>query len=107
MVCDCFPEAELTLDDVLATWAGVRPLIEEEGKTTRDTSREDEVWHTTRGLVTVAGGKLTTYRRMADRVLEAVTDELGSPPVDEDRTADVPHTTAGGYCQLRRVTTGV
>lgn len=89
MVCDCFPEAGLTLDDVLATWAGVRPLITEEGKTTRDTSREDEVWHTTRGLVTVAGGKLTTYRRMADRVLDAVIDELGSPPVDEDRTADV------------------
>ncbi len=89
MVQDCFPEAGITLDDVLATWAGVRPLIAEEGKSTRDTSREDEVWHSTQGLVTVAGGKLTTYRRMAGRVIEAVIDELGEPPVDEDRTAEV------------------
>jgi glycerol-3-phosphate dehydrogenase len=88
MVQDCFPEADLTLDDVIATWAGVRPLIEEEGKTTRDTSREDEVWQTTPGLITVAGGKLTTYRRMGGRVVEALIDELGDPP-HEDRTTEV------------------
>lgn len=87
MVQDCFPEADITLDDVLATWAGIRPLIGEEGKTTRDTSREDEVWRATPGLVTIAGGKLTTYRRMAGRVIDALREELGSPPVEEDRTA--------------------
>jgi len=89
MVQDCFPEAGITVDDVKATWAGVRPLITEEGKSTRDTSREDEVWHGPPGLVTIAGGKLTTYRRMAGRAIDEVRRELGAPPVDEDRTEDV------------------
>lgn len=89
MAQDSFPAARLTIDDVLATWAGVRPLIAEEGKSTRDTSREDELWRTPAGLITIAGGKLTTYRRMAGRVVEALRDELGAPPHDTDRTADV------------------
>ncbi len=70
MVSDCFPEQELTHEDVLATWAGVRPLIREEGKSTRDTSREDAVWHSPPGLISVAGGKLTTYRKMAEECVE-------------------------------------
>jgi len=90
MVQDCFPDAQLTVDDVLATWAGIRPLIAEEGKSTRDTSREDEVWRGPPGLITIAGGKLTTYRRMAGRVVDELRDELGDPPIEEDRTADVP-----------------
>jgi glycerol-3-phosphate dehydrogenase len=89
MVQDCFPDAAVTADDVLATWAGVRPLIAEEGKTTRDTSREDELWHGPRGLITIAGGKLTTYRRMAARAVEEIRDVLGDPPVDEDTTDQV------------------
>jgi glycerol-3-phosphate dehydrogenase len=89
MVQDCFPQAGLGVEDVLATWAGVRPLIAEEGKSTRDTSREDEVWHGPEGLVTIAGGKLTTYRRMAARVIEALKEEIGPPPIDEDRTEEV------------------
>lgn len=90
MAQDSFPDAHLTIDDVLATWAGVRPLIAEDGKSTRDTSREDELWRTPPGLITIAGGKLTTYRRMAGRVVDALRDELGPPPQDEDWTADVP-----------------
>ncbi len=89
MVQDCFPDAGLTTDDVIATWAGVRPLIAEEGKSTRDTSREDEVWHGPDGLVTIAGGKLTTYRRMGGRVIDALRSDLGNPP-GEDRTTEVP-----------------
>ena len=89
MVQDCFPEAGLTVDDVLATWAGIRPLVAEDGKTTRDTSREDEVWRGPEGLVTIAGGKLTTYRRMAGRVVDELRDELGPPPDDVDRTEEI------------------
>lgn len=96
MVQDCFPDAGLTLDDVLATWAGVRPLIAEEGKSTRDTSREDEVWHRPPGLVTIAGGKLTTYRRMAGRVMEEVLDALDVDD-SEDRTESVPLPGAPGH----------
>jgi glycerol-3-phosphate dehydrogenase len=90
MAQDSFPDARLGIEDVLATWAGIRPLIAEPGKSTRDTSREDEVWHRPAGLITVAGGKLTTYRRMAGRVVDALKNELGAPPRDEDLTADVP-----------------
>ena len=89
MVSDCFPEHKLGYDDILATWAGVRPLIREEGKSTRDTSREDAVWLSPPGLITVAGGKLTTYRPMARRVLKLADPELGPAPGPPDRTATV------------------
>ena len=90
MVSDCFPEQKLGYDDILATWAGVRPLIREESKSTRDTSREDAVWLSPPGLITVAGGKLTTYRQMARRVLELADPDLGPAPGSPDRTATVP-----------------
>lgn len=89
MTQDSFPAAGIELADVLASWAGIRPLIAEEGKSTRDTSREDEVWSGPPGLVTIAGGKLTTYRRMAGRVVEALRDDLGPAPDDVDRTIAV------------------
>ena len=90
MVQDCFPEAGMGIEDVRATWAGIRPLIQEPGKSTRDTSRHDQVWARTPGLVTVAGGKLTTYRPMARRTLAAVARQLGEDPPGPDRSADVP-----------------
>jgi glycerol-3-phosphate dehydrogenase len=89
MTQDSFPDARLEIGDVLATWAGIRPLVAEEGKSTRDTSREDEIWSTPPGLVTIAGGKLTTYRRMAGRVVDALREELGNPPRDVDVTTEV------------------
>ena len=65
-----FPGANLAADDVIATWAGLRPLIAAPPK--RDdvidessVSREHEVFTRPDGLVIIAGGKLTTYRRMA------------------------------------------
>ncbi len=88
MVQDCFPSAGLGLDDVRATWAGIRPLVYQEGKSTRETSREDQVWDSTPGLVSIAGGKLTTYRRMAHRVIKALSRHIGHPP-GPDRTATV------------------
>ncbi len=90
MLRDCFPEADLAPDAVVATWAGLRPLIHEEGKSTRDMSRHDELWATPPGLVTVAGGKLTTYRPMARRILKAVAREWGEPFPGEERTHRVP-----------------
>jgi glycerol-3-phosphate dehydrogenase len=90
MVSDCFPEQKLGYEDVLATWAGVRPLVREGDKSTRDTSREDALWHSPPGLITVAGGKLTTYRQMARRVLELADSELGPAPGLPDQTATVP-----------------
>lgn len=90
MAQDCFPALGLTEADVVSTWAGLRPLIAEEGKSPRDTSRHDEVWRSPEGLLSIVGGKLTTYRRMGERVMEHVGRELGRDLGDSRRTAEVP-----------------
>ena len=78
-----FPGANLTPADVISTWAGLRPLIAAPPNVDEsEISREHEVFSRNDGLVIIAGGKLTTYRRMAS---EAVTktlellNELGEP----------------------------
>ncbi len=61
-----FPRADFSPSDVIATWAGLRPLINEEGvEDESDVSREHEIYVRDDGVVIIAGGKLTTYRRMA------------------------------------------
>jgi glycerol-3-phosphate dehydrogenase len=72
-----FPESEIGPEDVRGTWAGVRPLIASDADSAYATSREHEVFRDPRGITTVAGGKLTTYRSMAEEVMDAV--ELALP----------------------------
>jgi glycerol-3-phosphate dehydrogenase len=74
-----FPDAKLGVDDVLATWAGLRPLVKPDADvaSASDVSREHHIISRP-GLVTIAGGKLTTYRRMAAEVVEAAAAQLGS-----------------------------
>jgi glycerol-3-phosphate dehydrogenase len=67
-----FPEIELELDDVQSSWAGLRPLIYEEGKTAGELSRKDEIFESATGLISIAGGKLTGYRKMAERIVDLV-----------------------------------
>lgn len=71
-----FPDAQLTLDDVESTWAGLRPLIHEDGKAPSDLSRKDEIFFTQNGLISIAGGKLTGFRKMAERTVDVVVKEL-------------------------------
>lgn len=68
----------LTRDDVCATWAGLRPLVasESEGRTA-DLSRRHSVTVSPSGMVTVTGGKLTTYRLMASDTVDVVMRRLG------------------------------
>lgn len=87
MAQQCFPDADLTEDDIISTWAGLRPLIDE-GKSARDTSRHDEVWKIKTGLLSIAGGKLTTYRQMANRIMEHVAEELQVRLEKNDKTAE-------------------
>ncbi|WP_405400939.1 FAD-dependent oxidoreductase [Maribacter sp. Asnod2-G09] len=67
-----FPDVHLTVGDIESNWAGLRPLIHEEDKDPSELSRKDELFVSDSGLISIAGGKLTGYRRMADRVIEAV-----------------------------------
>lgn len=72
-----FPAASLVSDDVIATWAGVRPLIgQEDASDESAVSREHEIRVDTDFLITIAGGKLTTYRRMAAEVVDQAVSVL-------------------------------
>ena len=71
-----FPGTPITRADVVSTYAGLRPLVGQIGKSTSKTSREHEIWTTPSGLVTIAGGKLTTYRSMAEQLVDIVAKQL-------------------------------
>jgi glycerol-3-phosphate dehydrogenase len=73
-----FPEAGLTSEDVIATWAGLRPLIAngEESGTPSDTSRSHSIKMAEPGWIDVVGGKLTTYRLMAEQAVDKITAHL-------------------------------
>lgn len=71
-------EEPLTVDDVLGTWAGLRPLVRDAGSDrTADLSRRHAVLRSTSGVVTITGGKLTTYRQMAADAVDEVLSVLG------------------------------
>ena len=90
-----FPGAQLHPDDVIAAWAGLRPLVASDAGTDDPgaVSREHAVTEHVPGLVRVTGGKLTTYRVMARDVVDAVQRSLGAR-VTRSPTADTP--LAGG-----------
>ncbi|WML28463.1 glycerol-3-phosphate dehydrogenase/oxidase [Neobacillus sp. OS1-33] len=67
-----FPTVDIKSEDIESSWAGVRPLIYEEGKDPSEISRKDEIWVSKSGLVTIAGGKLTGYRKMAETVIDLI-----------------------------------
>ncbi|HEY1416216.1 MAG TPA: glycerol-3-phosphate dehydrogenase/oxidase [Caulobacteraceae bacterium] len=70
----------LTHGDIHAAWSGVRPLVNEPGKRASEISRRDEVWTGPAGVISIAGGKLTAYRRMAQRVTDKVETSLDRKP---------------------------
>lgn len=98
-VTEIFPRVKLSEADVEAMWAGLRPLIHQEGKSPSDISRKDEVWESPSGLITIAGGKLTGFRKMAEKTVDAITASIAS----ESRQTYAPCTTdremiSGGDC---------
>ncbi|WP_338553061.1 FAD-dependent oxidoreductase [Paenibacillus sp. KS-LC4] len=71
-----FPSIKLKASDVESSWAGLRPLIHQEGKDPSEISRKDEVFVASSGLISIAGGKLTGYRKMAESVVNTVSTQL-------------------------------
>jgi glycerol-3-phosphate dehydrogenase len=82
--------------DILGTWAGLRPLVKRAGsERTADLSRRHSVTTSTSGVVTVTGGKLTTYRRMAADAIDVVAKRLEAKT--RSRTARLPLAGAPGW----------
>lgn len=71
-----FPDINLELSDIISSWAGLRPLIHEEGKSASELSRKDEIFTSETGLVSIAGGKLTGYRKMAERTVNRIAKHM-------------------------------
>ena len=71
-----FPDVNLVLEDLESNWAGLRPLIHEDGKSPSELSRKDEIFVSPRGLIAIAGGKLTGYRKMAQRIVDLVLKQF-------------------------------
>ncbi len=93
-----FLDLGLSEADVISAFAGLRPLVADEAATTATTSREHAVTVAPSGLVSVSGGKLTTYRRMArDTVDAAVQAVVG--PWRGSTTAHIPVQGAAGLAR--------
>ncbi|NKI31416.1 glycerol-3-phosphate dehydrogenase/oxidase [Croceivirga thetidis] len=75
-VNNMFPDIHLEMEDIISSWAGLRPLIHEEGKSASELSRKDEIFTSDSGLISIAGGKLTGYRKMAERVVNRVAKKF-------------------------------
>jgi glycerol-3-phosphate dehydrogenase len=96
----------LQIGDILSTWAGIRPLVANDpGQSSYKTSREHVVTSDPRGLVAIAGGKLTTYRVMAAETVDAALKLL--PPTQVEvlhacQTAQLPLPGAEGLPGARK-----
>jgi glycerol-3-phosphate dehydrogenase len=95
-----FPGAVLDEDDVVAAWAGIRPLVAA-GNTgdPASASREHAIHFSARGVLAVTGGKLTTFRAMAEEIVDVAVRKLGVParpcdtataPLPGERAASAP-----------------
>ncbi|TXD52791.1 MULTISPECIES: glycerol-3-phosphate dehydrogenase/oxidase [unclassified Polaribacter] len=71
-VNNMFTDITISLEDIQSSWAGLRPLIHEEGKSASELSRKDEIFVSDSELISIAGGKLTGYRKMAERIVDVV-----------------------------------
>jgi glycerol-3-phosphate dehydrogenase len=84
-----FPSLDLGPDDVLSTYAGLRPLLAAAAHTPSETSREHEISRGPDGVLVVAGGKLTTLRRMAEEAVDKVVETLRAAGVERPLAACV------------------
>lgn len=84
-----FRSAPFTDDDIVSLWSGVRPLLAQRGKKPSEISRKNEILKSPAGIISIAGGKLTSYRSMAERIVDECAKTLGLQ-VPASSTADLP-----------------
>jgi len=100
---DYFPGAKLTEADIVSSYVGVRPLVKDESDNEGKTSREHTIIENERGFIVVAGGKYTTYRLMAEQIVDKVIENTSfeqrsqlkkcttNTPLNEYVTVDAYH----------------
>lgn len=106
-VNNMFPSIELEMDDIVSSWAGLRPLIHEEGKSASELSRKDEIFTSDSGLISIAGGKLTGYRKMAERVVDRIVkkmEEEHDAKLKSCHTEEIPLSGNDGFKKFKHVT---
>jgi glycerol-3-phosphate dehydrogenase len=89
VVNDAFPEVQLSMDDVISTWSGLRPLVADRHGNPSDISRRHKIEMSNPGWWDITGGKLTTYRLMAEEAIDQIADYLDRD-LDACRTAELP-----------------
>jgi glycerol-3-phosphate dehydrogenase len=107
---EMFPDLKLQAADVESSWTGLRPLIHQEGKNPSEISRKDEIFESPSGLISIAGGKLTGYRKMAETVVDLVADKLNKANHDQiskclTRTLLISGGDVGGSLQFKSFVT--
>lgn len=98
-----FPAAHLEPRHVISAWAGIRPLVAHTGTTANDASREHHIGASASGLLSVTGGKLTTYRAMAAEIVDRVERTLGRTKLTASVTGDATLPGAGDLSHEREV----
>jgi glycerol-3-phosphate dehydrogenase len=93
-VNEFFPSVALRDADILSSWAGLRPLIANPDGSPSDISREHQIKSPEPGWWDIAGGKLTTYRLMAEQAVDQIARHLGSA-AQPCRTATEPLLASG------------
>jgi glycerol-3-phosphate dehydrogenase len=79
-----FPNAELNYKNILATYAGIRPLVMQKGKSESEISRKHIIFFSDDGLLTITGGKLTEWRAMAEDLFKKIEEKDLFPGVQRD-----------------------
>ena len=67
-----FPNAELDYNNIISTYAGIRPLVMQKGKSESEVSRKHIIFFSDDGLLTITGGKLTAFRNMAEDLFKEI-----------------------------------
>lgn len=89
-VARSFDVAPLRPAECVTAWAGLRPLVAQPGKVPTEISRKDELLLGPAGVLTIAGGKLTGYRKMAEAVVARAAEQLGRPLAEPDEEPPLP-----------------
>ena len=104
-----FPRANIQKSDVLSTWAGIRPLVADSHGNPSEISRRHEIHMAEPGWWDVTGGKLTTYRLIAEQAVDSVVRHLDVPAktcatATSPLLRNAPHKTAYSGCRPPEVT---